>query len=233
MARESLTHKKARAQAVISSLIQAQPEARCTLDYETDWQLLFAAILAAQCTDERVNQITRPLFAAWPDLSCYAEASQEEIEDWIKSCGLYRNKAKGIRGSAQMLLAEYGGQVPSDLKDLLRLPGVGQKIANLVRGEIFGYPALVVDTHCGRIARLLGFTQAKDPLKVEQDLCKLVDPEYWVVWGHHMVELGRNQCKARYRQCGLCPLEDLCQYGLSQAAQIAQARAEGNEDACF
>lgn len=233
MARESLAHKRERALQVITTLIEAQPHAHCTLDYASPWQLLFAAILAAQCTDERVNKITKPMFEAWPDLECYAEASQEEVEAWVKSAGLYRNKAKAIRGSAQMLLSDYGGKVPSDLADLLKLPGVGRKIANLIQGEIFAYPALVVDTHCGRIARLLGFSQAKDPVKVEQDLCKIVPQDYWVVWGHHMVELGRQQCKARCRQCGLCPVAPLCSYGLGQAEAIAQARNEGKEDACF
>lgn len=233
MPRESLSAKKARAQAIISRLIEAQPTARCTLDYDQDWQLLFAAILAAQCTDERVNKITGPLYEAWPRLEPYAEASLAEIEDWIKSCGLYRNKAKAIQGSARMLLSDFQGKVPAEATALLSLPGVGQKIANLIQGELFGLPALVVDTHCGRLARLLGLSQATDPKKVEQDLTRLLDPAYWVVWGHHMVELGRTYCKARCRQCALCPLATLCKYGLEQADRIAQARTEGTEDACF
>lgn len=232
MTKESLKSKRARSSRIIERLIEAQPDARCTLDYQEDWQLLFAAILAAQCTDERVNQVTAPMFERWPNLSDYAGLSQGELEEAIHSCGLYRNKAKAILASSRVLLENFEGKVPSDYQDLISLPGVGQKIANLLLGELFAQPAMVVDTHNGRIARLLGFSQSKDPRAVEKDLSKVVPEDYWIVWGHHMVELGRTYCKARCRMCLACPIAEDCAYAKKQQEKISELRREGDLNVC-
>ncbi|MDO5015559.1 MAG: endonuclease III [Eubacteriales bacterium] len=232
MSKESLKSKRERATRIIQRLIEAQPDARCTLDYKEDWQLLFAAILAAQCTDERVNKVTAPMFERWPNLPDYAALSLEELEEAVKTCGLYRNKAKAISASSRSLLENYEGKVPAIFQDLISLPGVGQKIANLLLGELFGQAAMVVDTHNGRIARLLGFSEAKDPKGVEKDLVKIVPEEYWIVWGHHMVELGRTHCKARCRMCLSCPIAEDCAYADKQKEKLKELRQEGDLDAC-
>lgn len=220
------------AEKIIKILLEEQPEARCTLNFVTDWQLLFAAILASQCTDERVNIITERMFREWPDLTYYRDATLAEVEEMVRTCGLYRMKAKSIKGSAEILLNEYEGQVPSEHKQLLALPGVGQKIANLLQGELFAKPAMVVDTHCGRIARLLGLSKAKTAKGVEKDLCKYVPQEYWVVWGHHMVELGRTVCQARCRKCLSCPVREHCAYAEKNADLLAENALKGELDAC-
>lgn len=232
MAREQKKDKIARSIRIIENLITTQPEARCTLDFETDWQLLFAAILASQCTDERVNIITAEMFSKWPKLDDYPDISFDEMAKTIQSCGLYNMKAKAIIKSSKILIEDYGGKVPNDERALLKFPGVGQKITNLLLGELFGKPAMVVDTHNGRISRLLGFTKEKQAKKVEEDLIKIVPRQYWIVWGHHMVELGRNECKARCRQCGICPIGHDCAYALSNKESIDKILLEGNRDAC-
>lgn len=220
------------AEKIIETLIEVQAEARCTLNFQTDWQLLFAAILASQCTDERVNIITERMFQEWPDLTFYLNASLSEVEEMVRTCGLYRMKAKSIKGSAEILLNEYEGKVPSEHKQLLALPGVGQKIANLLEGELFAKPALVVDTHCGRIARLLGLSKSKTPKGVEKDLTKLLPEKYWVTWGHHMVELGRTVCQARCRKCLICPVREYCAYAEKHADILEENALKGEQDAC-
>ncbi len=233
MAKEKLADKKARSIRVIETLIKEQEDARCTLDYESDWQLLFAGILSAQCTDERVNIITGEMFNKWANLEDYAKAELIEVEEAIRSCGLYRNKAKAIKGSAELLLENFAGRVPNSREELLKLPGVGQKIANLLLGELFQLPQIVVDTHCGRISQLLGFTSAKDPLKIEADLEKILPSEYWIVYGHHMVDLGRRVCKARCRQCALCPVLADCAYAGKRRDKIENDLALGIRDECY
>ena len=208
-----------RAAEIVSRLHARYPDARCTLDYTSPWQLLIAAILAAQCTDARVNRITAVLFVRYPDLSALAAASQEEIETIIRSCGLYHNKAKAIRLCSQMLVERYNGAVPADLDILLSLPGVGRKIANLILGDSFGIPGMVVDTHCARISRLLGLTGQHDPGLIEQDLIRIVAHDQWTSWGHLMVAHGREICQARCRQCARCPIRLLCDYGRSVPLQ--------------
>lgn len=206
--------------AEIAVLLHARyPDAACTLDFTTSWQLLMAAILAAQCTDARVNQITAVLFMRYPDLPALAAAGQEEIETIIRSCGLYHNKAKAIRLCSQALIERYNGDVPADLAALLSLPGVGRKIANLILGDCFDIPGMVVDTHCARISRLLGLTAQRDPGSIERDLVRLVARDQWTGWGHLMVAHGREICQARCRQCARCPVRTLCDYGRSVPVQ--------------
>lgn len=206
---------KQRAAAVWERLVAVYGKTECTLDAKDDaWQLLVAAILAAQCTDARVNLVTPGLFAAFPTPRDFAAATPAAIEPYISSCGLFHNKAKAIFGAAVKLESDFAGCVPQTEAELLSLPGVGRKIANLILGEVFGQPAIVVDTHCGRLSRRLGFTTAKDPVKVEKDLRKILPKSHWIGWGHYMVEHGRKICSARRPACQNCFLNDLCAYNL-------------------
>jgi endonuclease-3 len=205
--------QKQRARQIIEILHLTYPDAETTLDAVSAWELLVGAILASQCTDERVNKITPHLFAAYPSLDEMAEADVGDIERIIRSCGIYRNKAKAIKGSAKIIIQEHGGQVPRTREQLLELPGVGRKIANLILGDAFGGQAVVVDTHCARISRLLGMTAEKDPVKIERDLEAVLPPDSYTDWGHFMVFHGRSICKARCRDCVACPLLNLCAYG--------------------
>ncbi len=182
-------------------------------DREDPWRLLVAAILAAQCTDERVNQVTPALWKAFPELDDLAEALPSEIEPYIKSCGLYRNKAKNIHLAARYLREEHDSEVPGSLDALLKVPGVGRKIANLLLGDIFGIEAIVVDTHCARLANRIGLTKETTPAKIEQDLMRTVPESEWTNWGHLMVTHGREICMARNPQCPSCVLNDVCKEG--------------------
>lgn len=230
---ETLAQKKARAQQLLTVLKETFPDAACTLEFREEWQLLFSAILAAQCTDARVNLVTEKMYHEWPELSDYAEHSREEIETRIRSCGLYRNKAKNIQAAARMLLQDFAGKVPQSMEDLLKLPGVGRKIANLMRGDAFGLPGIVVDTHCMRITRLMGLSSGSNPLKIERDLEKLLPEESWAAWGHLLVTLGRTICKARCRSCAICPLQSICTYGRSVEADIKALSKEEKALACL
>ena len=203
--------KKERMIEVVRRLKDVYPEAVCALHYTHDYELLFATRLSAQCTDARVNIVTERLFSDFPTLQSFAEASEEDIADVIKSCGLFRTKARDLHASAVMLLAEYGGRVPDTMEQLLRLPGVGRKTANLVLGDIYGKPAIVCDTHCSRLSNRLGFVKnEKDPVKVENALRKLVPPEESSDFCHRLVLFGREHCTARAPHCADCPLADIC-----------------------
>lgn len=182
----------------------------CYLNYETPWQLLFATILSAQCTDNRVNLVTKDLFQKYPDVSAFALASEAELEEDIKSLGFYHNKAKNLIACARRLLEEYGGEVPSSIEDLTSLPGVGRKTANVVRGHIFKEPAVVVDTHVGRVSRRLGLTTSEDPTTVEFDLMKLVPKDHWILINIQFIAHGRSTCQARSPKCQNCPVSHLC-----------------------
>lgn len=230
-ARESLKSKRARAKAIIEALRATWDEAVCTLDFRTPWQLLVGGILAAQCTDERVNKVTGPMFRDWPEVADYARADTGEIETRIKSCGLYRNKAKNIKGSAEVIIERFDGSVPNTMEELLTLPGVGRKIANLMLGDAFGIPGIVVDTHCGRITRLLGLSASKQPPRIEKDLEKLLPRKDWIDWGHYLVRLGREICQARCRQCLRCPLREFCDYSRKNQRAL-EALSGGDEHAC-
>lgn len=203
--------KKERMIEVVRRLKDVYPEAVCALHYTHDYELLFATRLSAQCTDARVNIVTERLFSDFPTLQSFAEASEEDIAEVIKSCGLFRTKARDLHASAVMLLAEYGGRVPDTMEQLLRLPGVGRKTANLVLGDIYGKPAIVCDTHCIRLSNRLGFVKnEKDPVKVENALRKLVPPEESSDFCHRLVLFGREHCTARSPKCEGCPLGAVC-----------------------
>lgn len=197
-------------------------EAPCTLEYQDPFHLIVAAQLAAQCTDARVNMVTPALFARFPDAEAFAGADIPELEELIRSTGFYHNKAKNLKKCGQVLLAEFGGVVPDTIDELLRLPGVGRKIANLVVGDVFGKPAIVVDTHCKRITGLLGLTKNTDPAKIEKDLVKIIPPEYSSLFCHQMVEHGRNLCVARRPRCGECPLAPVCDFAAKESGRTGK-----------
>ena len=209
---------EAQISAIIEELKKLYPDAVCSLDYRKDYELLFSVRLAAQCTDARVNLVTPALFERFPSLEAFAQATPEEVGEYVHSCGFWRAKAKDIVGSAQMLLSDFGGRVPDTMEDLLRLPGVGRKTANLSLGDVYGKEGYVCDTHCIRITGRLGITDgSKDPLKVEQQLRKVIPPEESSDFCHRMVLHGRALCMARGPRCGDCPLRDLCDHGMETA----------------
>ena len=202
--------------AIIEQLKVMYPGAECSLDYKKDYELLISVRLAAQCTDARVNLVTPALFARFPTLEAFAEADVDEVGEYVHSCGFWRVKARDIVLCAQMLLREYDGKVPDTMEELLKLPGVGRKTANLLLGDIYGKEGYVCDTHCIRITGRLGITDgSKDPLKVEMQLRKVIPPEESNDFCHRMVLHGRALCMARSPQCGLCPLAANCKYGKS------------------
>lgn len=200
--------------AKISSVLSSiYPEAVCSLDYHGDpWKLLVQARLSAQCTDERVNIVSVPLFERYPDAESMADADLEELESIVRPCGLFRTKAASCREMSRIICTTYGGKVPDDMESLLSLPGVGRKIANLVLGDVFGKPGIVADTHCIRINGRLGFypEDLKDPLKVEKTLDKIVPKKEQALYCHRMVLFGREYCMARNPRCSECPLSQEC-----------------------
>ena len=181
---------------------------KCWLDYDNAWQLLFATILSAQCTDARVNLVTKDLYVKYPNIEAFAKADLKELEQDIHSTGFYHNKAKNLIACANQLLDEYDGQVPSDIDQLIKLAGVGRKTANVIRGNIYDIPSIVVDTHVGRISRKLGLTKSEDPAKVEKDLEKCLPKDHWILWNIQIIAHGRSICTARspkYEECFLAP----------------------------
>lgn len=187
-------------------------DAPCTLDYDDPFQLLVATVLAAQCTDARVNMVTPALFSKYPTVKSFADAEEKDIEKLIYSTGFYRNKAKNIVACAKVLMEKHNGKVPDTMEELVALPGVGRKIANLLLGDVFGKPCIVVDTHCKRITGLLGLTKNTDPTKVEMDLRKIVPAEYGAMFCHQLVEHGRAICVARRPKCSQCGINTICDY---------------------
>ena len=202
---------------IVEALKQLYPDALCSLKYEKDYELLFAVRLSAQCTDARVNMVTPALFARFPTLEAFAKADPAEVGKYIHSCGFYNGKSKDLVNCARMLLSDYGGKVPEKMEDLLRLPGIGRKTANLIQGDIYGTPGVVVaDTHCIRITGRLGLTDGtKDPAKVEQQLRQVLPPEESNNFCHRMVLHGRAVCTARAAKCELCPLTPWCTHFLT------------------
>ncbi len=206
---------------IINALKHLYPDGLCSLEYEKDYELLFSVRLAAQCTDERVNQVTPALFARFPTLESLAEADVSEVEQYIHSTGFFRAKARDIVRSAQMLLSDYGGKVPGTMEELLKLPGVGRKTANLIVGDVYHTPGVVVaDTHCIRITGLLGLTDgSKDPAKVEMQLRQILPPEESNNFCHRMVLHGRAVCVARRPQCENCTLRPWCDHFMKEAGE--------------
>lgn len=188
-------------------------EYRCYLNHDNAWQLLIAVILSAQCTDARVNIVTADLFQKYDSLEKFANADVKEMEQDIHSTGFYHNKARNIILCARKLLEEFEGEVPRSLEELTSLPGVGRKTANVIRGNIYNEPSVVVDTHVKRISRRLGFTKEEDPVKIEYDLMKVLPKDHWILYNIHIITLGRTICTARSPKCSECFLGDLCKAG--------------------
>jgi endonuclease-3 len=185
-------------------------EYKCYLNYETPWQLLIATMLSAQCTDERVNQVTAKLFVKYPDLEAFANADLKELEQDIYSTGFYKNKAKNIIACTKTLIDQYGGEVPRDIKQLTALAGVGRKTANVIRGNIYREPSIVVDTHVKRISQKLGLTKENDPVKIEYDLMEKLPQEQWILYNIQIITHGRQVCIARRPKCAECTLAKVC-----------------------
>ena len=185
----------------------------CYLEYENAWQLLISTILSAQCTDARVNMVTKDLFRKYPGVEAFAEADLAELEQDIRSTGFYHNKAKNIIACAKALLKDHQGEVPRTLEELTALAGVGRKTANVIRGNVYHDPSIVVDTHVKRISRRLGFTEYDDPTKVEMDLMKVLPKDHWILYNIQIITLGRTICMARNPKCAECFLSDLCSAG--------------------
>ncbi len=182
----------------------------CYLEHENAWQLLIATILSAQCTDARVNIVTRELFRKYPDVEAFANADLKELEQDIHATGFYHNKAKNIISCCQELVNRFGGEVPRSLEELTSLAGVGRKTANVIRGNIYNDPSIVVDTHVKRISNRLGFTKEDDPTKVEQDLMRVLPKDHWILYNMQIITLGRQLCKAPNPKCGECFLTEVC-----------------------
>lgn len=210
---ETQAEKRERVKQIIGILRETYPDARCTLDFNTAHELLVAAILAAQCTDERVNQVTPELFSKYPSVEAFANADPAELEEIVKPTGFFRNKTKAIIASAREIVADYGGRVPDTIEELTSLSGVGRKTANLIVGVVYGKPAIIVDTHVKRVTERLGLTKEKDPAKIEFDLREILPEEDSTVFNHLIVAHGRAICKAPTPSCEICSLLQLCPYG--------------------
>ena len=208
--KENISSKKQRVCDIIEIFDKVYSDADCTLEYENGLQLLISTQLAAQCTDARVNIVAKDLYKKYPDVYAFANADELELQQDIKSTGFFRNKARNIIACCQMLINEYDGEIPNTMEDLLRLPGVGRKTANLVLGDFFGIPGIVVDTHATRLSNRMGFTTNSDPYKIEQDLQKIVPREKWSSFCHQLVYHGREFCSARSSKCDSCPINHLC-----------------------
>ena len=206
--------KKERAKLITQRLDEYYTtELTCCLNHDNAWQLLIATILSAQCTDARVNIVTEELFKKYQSLQDFADADIRELEQDIKSTGFYHNKAKNIKACASELLERHGGEVPSDIESLTGLSGVGRKTANVIRGNIYHEPSIVVDTHVKRISAKLGLTMEEDPVKIEMDLMKVLPKDHWILYNIQIIRLGRSICFARNPKCDECFMRDLCKAG--------------------
>lgn len=206
-------NKKEKVLEIINLLKIEYPNVKCALIYEKPHELLIATRLSAQCTDKRVNLVTPALFSRFPTVEAFANAKVSEIEEYIKSCGLYKTKAKDISEMCKILHEKYNGTVPDTIEELIKLPGVGRKTANLICGDLYGKPALVCDTHVIRLTNRLGLTDSKDAVKVEKQLAEIVPPEEGLMLCHRLVWHGRLVCNARKPECGSCRIKQLCSYG--------------------
>ena len=223
---ETLKQKRARARKIIDILQQTYPDAKCSLHFGNTLELLVATILSAQCTDVRVNKITEQLFREYVSAEDYAGAELAKLEEKIKSAGFYKHKAKNIKKCCEKLVEQFQGRVPATLGELTLLDGVGRKTANVVLGNAFGVPAMVVDTHVGRISQRLGFTTETDPVKIEFALMDIIPREHWIQFGHQLICLGRDICKARKPRHQLCPLRSLCPTGRAELQKAPDGYGE-------
>jgi endonuclease-3 len=208
--RETLAQKSARANAIAGRLARAYPELKVPLEHRNTFELLIAVILSAQCTDEAVNRVTPRLFSRYPDPETLAQAVTTEIEQIIRTLGLFRAKAKALKQCARQLVREFGGKVPATMTELTRLAGVGRKTANVILGHAFDTPGIIVDTHCKRVSQRLALTRQQDPTKIERDLNRLLPPKEWTGFSHRLILHGRRVCYARKPSCSKCLLNDLC-----------------------
>lgn len=211
--------RKQRAALAVEALKKEFPDAVCSLEYTDAFQLLIATRLSAQCTDARVNLVTPALFKRFPDADAFIEGSVEEIEDLIRTCGLYKTKARDIYAMSKMLKEEFGGKVPDSIEELLRLPGVGRKTANLVVGDIYHKPAVVTDTHCIRICGRIGLSEGKEPFKVEKQLREVLPMDEANAFCHRLVLHGRKTCTARNPKCEMCSLSGFCKFGKEKMSE--------------
>ena len=208
---ETAEEKKLRIQKILAALdAEYGMEHRCALTHTSAWELLVATILSAQCTDARVNIVTRDLFVKYPDMAAFAGADLKELEQDIHSTGFFRNKAKNIKACASQIIERHGGEVPSDLESLTALSGVGRKTANVIRGNIYNEPSIVVDTHVKRIANRLGLTTQQDPEKVEYDLMRVLPQDHWILFNMQIIAFGRSICTARSPKCTDCFIREYC-----------------------
>ena len=212
-----MAHKltKQRITKITGILRRTYPDVKTALRHKNPVQLLVATILSAQCTDEQVNRVTPTLFKKLPTAKDFAEVSLSDLEGMIRSTGFYRNKAKSIKACCTALVERHGGKVPDNIEDLVKLPGIGRKTANVILGSAFGIPGIVVDTHVKRVSQRIGLTKESDPVKIEFDLMALIPKKDWIAFSHQMIWHGRALCKARKPKCPECPLLDLCDYGRS------------------
>jgi endonuclease-3 len=208
-----------RARRILGLLARLYPDAHCALHYETPLQLLVATVLSAQCTDKRVNLVTPALFARYPDAKAFAAAEPGELETAIQSTGFYRNKARNLIACCKQLVERHSGEVPATMEELVLLPGVGRKTANVLLGNAFGVPGITVDTHVGRLSRRMGLTAETDPVKVERDLMQLIPKKEWTLFSHRMIFHGRQVCHARRPSCSACALASVCpKVGVEEAS---------------
>lgn len=229
---ESQADKKKRARAMYRTLTKRYPDVRCELDFQDPFQLLVAVVLSAQCTDKRVNQVTPALFRRFKNPKAMAGAKVLEIEELIRSTGFFRIKAKNIKILSEMIMSNFAGQVPGTLEELITLPGVGRKTANVVLGHAFGIPGITVDTHFGRLSRRFGWTEENDPVKVEFAVAELIPQSEWTNLSQRMIWHGRRICHSRKPACGACPLSTLCpSYGMGEMDKVkALAMVKSDED---
>lgn len=208
---KNAAERKVRMERILKELDHLFPTATCALHHESPWQLLVATILSAQCTDERVNKVTPELFKKYATIDAFANAPQEELSQDIRSTGFFNNKARSVIGAAKKILADYHGQVPRTMDELLSVPGAARKTANVVLGTAYGISSgIVVDTHVQRISQRLDLTKNEEPVKIEQDLMKVVPEEKWILFSHQVIHFGRQICIARKPRCASCPLDPLC-----------------------
>ena len=223
--RKSLPEKKVRAKAIYRQLTKNYPNVRCELDYNSAFQLLVATVLSAQCTDKRVNQTTPALFKKYSNPKKMAKADLKDIQRLVKSTGFFRAKAKNIKGLSNIIVEQFDGNVPSNLEDLITLPGVGRKTANVVLGHAFGIPGITVDTHFGRLSRRFGWSKQNNPVKVEFEVGELIPEKEWTNLSQRMIWHGRRVCHSRKPACGACTLAKLCpSYGIGEVDPIKAKR---------